>query len=100
VDWSPDGTLLATASFDAATAVWEYRGDEWELATTLEGHDNEVKSVAFSPSGNLLATCARDKSVWIWELQVCASAASLPAGIWMMTLHLGPQTSLPSTLKP
>ena len=63
------GRMLATASFDASTAVWTERGGDWECVAVVEGHENEVKSCAFSPSGSLLATCGRDKTVWIWECQ-------------------------------
>ncbi|KAJ2298420.1 Cytosolic iron-sulfur protein assembly protein [Coemansia sp. RSA 2706] len=60
---------LATASFDGTTAIWDREpgSDAHECVATLEGHENEAKSLAWSPGGQLLATCGRDKSVWIWE---------------------------------
>lgn len=67
--------VLATASFDGTAGIWDCQGDEehgqgeWECAGLLEGHENEVKSVAWSASGALLATCSRDKSIWIWDCE-------------------------------
>jgi WD40 repeat protein len=89
----PHKLCLVTGSFDATAGLWRWDGDaagaggaedglafevkadgrddngndEWEFTLVLEGHDSEIKSVAFSPSGAHLATCSRDKSVWIWE---------------------------------
>ena len=58
VEWSHDGTMLAAASFDGTAMIWKknpYR-NEWIRMTTLEGHENEVKSVAFSHDDTYIAT--------------------------------------------
>ncbi|KUJ12087.1 putative cytosolic iron-sulfur protein assembly protein 1 [Mollisia scopiformis] len=41
--------------------------EDWAFEIVLEGHDSEIKDVAYSPSGQWLASCSRDKSIWIWE---------------------------------
>ncbi|CAG0885403.1 unnamed protein product [Cyprideis torosa] len=66
VAWS--GRHLAAASFDGTVSVWTEAKGRLEETATLEGHENEVKSVSFNASGSLLTTCSRDKSVWVWEL--------------------------------
>lgn len=68
VNWSPCGRLLAATSFDGTTSIWSLKSSDFECIATLEGHENEVKSVAWSASGAYLATCSRDKSVWIFEV--------------------------------
>lgn len=67
--FAPGAAALASASFDATAAVWSraVQSADWEAAATLEGHESEVKGVAWSASGSLLATCGRDRSVWVWE---------------------------------
>ena len=69
-EFSPDDQLIASASFDGTVGIWESNSrnkNNWDQIASLEGHENEVKSVAWSKSGIFLATCGRDKRVWIWE---------------------------------
>lgn len=69
-EFSPDGELMASASFDGTVIIWEANNKaktSWDQIASLEGHESEVKSLAWNREGTLLATCGRDKRVWVWE---------------------------------
>ena len=59
-------------SFDGTASIWKINPKpetlELDCIAIVEGHDNEVKAIAWHPNGSLLATCGRDKSVWVWEV--------------------------------
>lgn len=63
---SPDGTLLASGSYDDSIKLWTL--PEGEHLKTLTGHVATVNSLAMSPDGKLLASASSDKTVKIWTL--------------------------------
>ena len=53
---------------DQTIIIEEENGDSpMRLLCILEGHEHEVKSVAWSSDGLFLATSSRDKTAWVWE---------------------------------
>ena len=71
LDFSPDGSLLATGGGHAAS-----RGEckLWELATGKErvrlvGIDSAVNLLAFSPDGQTIATASADRRLRLWDAQ-------------------------------
>jgi WD40 repeat protein len=67
VAFSPDGTMLATGSWDNNVGL--FRVSDGSLLRMLEGHVNEVFGVAFSPDGALLATGSKDGIIMVWGRQ-------------------------------
>jgi WD40 repeat protein len=81
IAFSPDGTLLASASDDDTGYVW--RSDATPVGP-LAGHDARLLSVAFSPDSSLIATASDDRSVRIWSAETLREVrrfANHPKGI-------------------
>ena len=64
--FSPDGTTLASASFDKTVKLWDIRTGE--CLKTLQGH-GRVNSVSISPDGKTLASGSHDKTVTLWDIR-------------------------------
>lgn len=65
VAFSPDGSLLASASMDQTIKIWST--STWALQRTLNGHTNDVTSVAFSPNGQKIVSGSADGIVKVWN---------------------------------
>ncbi|MCX2955288.1 hypothetical protein [Lentzea sp. NEAU-D7] len=67
--FSPDGSLLATASYDRTARLWDVRDRSRpkELAVIAE-HRNWLSSAVFSPDGKVLATTGQDATIRLWDV--------------------------------
>ncbi|MGB8397875.1 c-type cytochrome, partial [Bradyrhizobium sp.] len=62
---SPDGAILASASWDQTMRLWPLAGG---APRVLDGHTQNVNGLAFAPDGRSLVSVSYDQSVRIWPL--------------------------------
>jgi WD40 repeat protein len=65
--FSPDGSVLATASEDKTIRLWDTASAP-HLRATLAGHKDGVDELVFSPDGQRLASKDRDRTVRVWNV--------------------------------
>jgi WD40 repeat protein len=68
VQFSPDGSALATGSFDNTVRLWDASSGVQRLV--LRGHEFVVGRLAFSPDGSKLASGAGDGTARVWALDL------------------------------
>ena len=66
VEYSPDGSLLASASNDTGIGLW--RAADGGLLRMLHEHRMQVTAVAFSPDGSTLASGSQDGELLLWNV--------------------------------
>ena len=63
---SPDGSTLASASWDQNVRLWPLAGG---ASRVLEGHSQNVNGVTFAPDGQSLVSAGYDATLRIWPLR-------------------------------
>jgi ribosome assembly protein 4 len=66
VVFSPDGRLLASASFDKSVKLWD--GQTGKFIKSLLGHVQRVYEVSWSADSRLLCSSSADSTIKVWDV--------------------------------
>jgi transducin (beta)-like 1 len=65
LDWHPDGSMLATGSYDGIARIWS--AETGELKHTLKQHTGTVLALRWNRSGTRLLSGGIDHSALVWD---------------------------------
>ncbi|XP_048444535.1 protein CIA1-like [Pyrus x bretschneideri] len=65
--WSPSGNLLATARFDATTAIWENVGGDYECVVSLEEPSWPWETGRDIKEGGIMEWCFKHRMKKDWK---------------------------------
>jgi WD40 repeat protein len=68
VAFSPDGKILASASWDHTIILWDAEANQ-PLGKPLWGHTSSVNSLAFSPDGKVFVSAGGDSALIVWDVK-------------------------------
>ena len=87
VAFSPDGNILASVGGDEIVRLWN--PETGEMTKALEGHEEQVLSVAFG-GDNTLASGSADGSVRMWNLETESSRVLAGHTGWVFSVGFHP----------
>ncbi|KZC15080.1 Notchless protein like protein 1 [Dufourea novaeangliae] len=76
VKFSPNGRIIASASFDKSIKLWE--SNTGKYIASLRGHVQAVYSIAWSADSRLLVSGSADSTLKVWNMKTKKLCQDLP----------------------